>query len=223
VTSRLLLLATPVAAVLFPAFAATYARELERTRTLLGWGMETVFLALFPCTLTLAALAPELLQRWLGPEMALHSASVMRWLAAGVLVNGAAQVALALVQSCGRPDWSAKLHCLELPFYVALLIALVRSHGVTGAAIAWTSRTVVDAAVLTWFADRQLRTPAARAWRRTGWCLAALATLAAAALLPSLPVRIAIAACGSMIAAWLAWRRVGPHLGEVLTLAGARR
>jgi O-antigen/teichoic acid export membrane protein len=72
----------------------------------------------------------------------------------GVLVNSAAQIPFALIQGSARPDVTAKLHLVELPFYLAGLWWLVAAHGIEGAAIAWTARVAVDALALFLFAHR---------------------------------------------------------------------
>ena len=78
----------------------------------------------------------------MGDEFASHSFRVLQWLAAGVLVNSMAQVPFTFVQGAGRPDWVAKLHLLELPFYVLGLWWMLDVKGIDGAAIAWTVREV---------------------------------------------------------------------------------
>jgi hypothetical protein len=85
---------------------------------------------------------------------------VLQWLAAGVFLNSLAQVPLALVQGVGRPDLTAKLHLLELPLYVLGLWWLISTFGIVGAAIAWTLRVGLDAAVLFGMAQRFLGTTA---------------------------------------------------------------
>ncbi|NIP58768.1 MAG: flippase, partial [Gemmatimonadetes bacterium] len=65
---------------------------------------------------------------------------VARWLAAGVFLNGVAQVPFALVQGVGRPDLSARFHLLEAPFYFLVLWIGLRWWGIIGAAVAWSLR-----------------------------------------------------------------------------------
>jgi len=52
------------------------------------------------------------------------------------------------LQASGRPDLTAKLHLVEVPCYLALLYWGIRTRGIEGAAIAWTSRLSIEAAVL---------------------------------------------------------------------------
>src|SRR5262249_2073123 len=68
--------------------------------------------------------------------------------AAGIFINSVAQVPFAVLQGAGRPDWTAKLHLLELPLYALLLVALGKNYGLTGIAVAWLARVVLDAVAL---------------------------------------------------------------------------
>jgi O-antigen/teichoic acid export membrane protein len=74
---------------------------------------------LFPITLVIFVYAQDGLMLWLGADFARHSFRVLQILTIGVIVNSLAQVPLAVVQGIGRADISAKLHMMELPFYLA--------------------------------------------------------------------------------------------------------
>ncbi|MCG7869761.1 MAG: polysaccharide biosynthesis C-terminal domain-containing protein, partial [Candidatus Thiodiazotropha taylori] len=73
---------------------------------------------------------------------------VMQWLAVGVFFYGLSLVPFNLVQSAGHPDWSAKLHLLELPLYLVALWWALSAYGILGAAVVWTIRAFVDALAL---------------------------------------------------------------------------
>jgi O-antigen/teichoic acid export membrane protein len=137
-------LSNPVLGVAFPAFSTSFVHDRARTRRIYGRGVKYVFMILFGLVLGTVALAPELLGVWLGAEFARRSTFVLRCLALGVLLNGLAQVPSALLQGIGRPDLTALLHVVELPFYLVVATALIRSHGIEGAAVAWTARTAFD-------------------------------------------------------------------------------
>jgi O-antigen/teichoic acid export membrane protein len=69
-------------------------------------------------------------------------------LAAGIFVNSLAHLPFALIQGRGRPDLTAKLHIVELPFYLLGLWFLTGRMGIEGTAFAWTGRICMDALVL---------------------------------------------------------------------------
>jgi O-antigen/teichoic acid export membrane protein len=145
VVTKLSLIAGAVTGVLFPAFASTFVREPTRTRLLFGKGIKYVFLALFPLTLLILAFAHEAMGLWLGPEFAARSAPVLQLLAIGVFANALAQMPFTLLQGIGRPDLTAKLHLVELPFYCVGLWWAVSTWGLLGAALAWSLRVGIDA------------------------------------------------------------------------------
>jgi O-antigen/teichoic acid export membrane protein len=156
VITKLWVVPSALMAVIFPAFSSSFVQNSDRTGLLFWRALKFVFIVLFPVTLLAVAFAGYGLTLWLGPDFAEHSAPILRWLAIGVFINSLAQVPCVLVQGTGRPDLAAKLHFLELPAYLFLLWWLIRARGVEGAAIAWTLRIVVDAAVMFLFALRIL-------------------------------------------------------------------
>lgn len=144
VVTRLGIIPGAIVGVLFPAFAATFAQDRKRTALLFDRGIKYTFLGLFPITLLIVTLAREGINLWLGAEFARNSTHVLQWLAIGVFINGLAQIPFALVQGAGRPDLTAKLHLIELPFYLVTAWWLIGEYGIEGAAIAWVVRVVVD-------------------------------------------------------------------------------
>ena len=148
VITKLWLVPAALLGVMFPAFSMTFVQDRSRTAILYGRSVKLLLLILFPLILFVIVMAENGLRFWLGPEFAEHSTRVLQWLAAGVFINCLAQVPFALVQGVGRPDLTAKLHLMELPGYLLALWWLSRTHGIEGAAIAWTARVFVDAFVL---------------------------------------------------------------------------
>jgi O-antigen/teichoic acid export membrane protein len=142
--SRLLMIPVSVAGVLFPAFAISQRQDPNRTELLLRRGLKYVFLCLFPIMLVIVALAPEILRLWLGPAFAENGSTVLRWLAAGILMNSLSTIPFAMLQGIGRPDITGKVLLLELPLYLAGAWMLVSRFGIKGAAIAWTGRSILE-------------------------------------------------------------------------------
>ncbi len=159
VVTKLWLIPGALASVLFPAFAANFARDPARARLLYSAGVRLVFLAVFPCALMFVTFAGEGLDLWLGSEFAENGAVALQWLAVGVLLNSVAQIPFALLQSAGRADLTAKLHLAELPLYLAGVWWLIEWHGIAGAAFAWTLRVALDCSVLFALSRRLLPPP----------------------------------------------------------------
>lgn len=180
--TKLSLIPGALVGVLFPAFAASFVQDRNRTVLLFGRGVKYVFLSLFPIILLIVTLSHEGLNLWLGAEFAQNSTRVLQWLAVGVFFNSLAQIPFALVQGAGRPDLTSKLHLIELPFYLLAVWWLVNSYGIEGAAIAWVVRVAVDALLLFALVKRVLPSSAAIIRRMSLTVGVALITLALAAL-----------------------------------------
>ncbi|MBZ5679976.1 MAG: flippase [Acidobacteriia bacterium] len=177
-------------AVLFPAFSTSFVQDRNSTTRLFESGTKFVFLALFPCVLVIVALAHQGLNIWLGAEFAKTSTVVVQWLAAGVFMNGLAQVPFAQVQAVGRPDLAAKLNLAEMPLYGVLLWFLLGHFGIAGAAIAWTIRVSIDCILLFLIAGKLLPHSAPGIRRLLLSCTAAMFTLLLSALLGPLSVKL---------------------------------
>ncbi len=189
---RLLVFPRAWVSVLFPSFSASAARGAAAspeagardTALLFSRGMRYLPGILFPAALLVVALAPEGLFLWLGEEYSANSSTVMRWLAAGVFLNGLSYVPFAFLQGLGRPDLPAGLHLAELVIFMLALPVFIAWHGIAGAAMAWFLRAGIDLVALLFIAGRQA--PATRPTSRrllecAALCLALLAGIAAPA------------------------------------------
>jgi O-antigen/teichoic acid export membrane protein len=203
--TKFVLIPGAIISVLFPAFSTSFVQDRNSTTRLFESGTKFVFLALFPFALVVVAFAHQGLNLWLGAEFGKTSTVVVQWLAAGVFMNGMAQVPFAQVQAAGRPDLAAKLNLAEIPVYVALLWFLLRNFGIAGAAMAWTIRVTIDCVLLFLVAGRLLPNSAPGIRRLLLSCAAALFTLLLSALPGPFPVKLSFVAvvCGAFaLAAW---------------------
>jgi O-antigen/teichoic acid export membrane protein len=96
----------------------------------------------------------EILTGWVGAEFGQVANAPLRVLAVAVLINALSYVPYSLIQASGRPDFTAKLHVIELPLQLLLTMLLVQLWGVVGAALAWSLRVAIDAVVLFFAAPR---------------------------------------------------------------------
>jgi O-antigen/teichoic acid export membrane protein len=154
--TKLWIIPSAISGVLFPAFATTLAHDRQRAALLFERGVKYILLLLFPIALGALALGRLALHLWLGATFAENSTTVLRLLVIGVLANSLAQVPFWQIQAANRPDLPAKVHLVELPFYLVLFWSLTRAYGVEGAGLAWMLRTVIDAAIMFWFSSQLL-------------------------------------------------------------------
>jgi O-antigen/teichoic acid export membrane protein len=204
VVSKLLVLPLAMIAVLFPAFAASFATDRIRTAHLFERALRVIVLIMFPLMLAIVLFAREGLTLWVGTDFARASTAVLQWLAIGMFVNAVAQAPFAVVQGIGRPDITAKLHLAELPLYLAGMWWLAHHFGIVGVAAAWTIRATVDALGLLFVSHRLVPEPDGRVERTLLGAAGALGALAAATL-----VHGTLAKAGYLAAALLAFAIVG--------------
>ncbi|HSI39667.1 MAG TPA: flippase [Xanthobacteraceae bacterium] len=137
--------AAALARTLFPRlshFGAVDARELTvRSITTLAFGYGAI------CAPALLVASP-FLKLWIGEEFAAISAPVAQILFPGAWINGISFVLFTLLQGQGRPDLVAKIHAVQLVPFVGAIWYATQHYGLTGVAVVWTVRCVVDAVML---------------------------------------------------------------------------
>ncbi len=154
VVLRLMVFPVSVILVLFPAFSAASTASRETIVRLYIRSMKYLFLVMGPLVFFMVLFARDILRLWLGQDFAQQSSLVFQILAAGMLLTPV-QVSASLLQGIGRPDITAKFYLLEFIFYIPLLWFLVARMGITGAAISWIIRVMLDT-ILLLFASRKL-------------------------------------------------------------------
>jgi len=194
--------------VLFPLMASRFAVDRSASTAMLSLGSKLIAASLFPLVLGIVALAQPFLGVWVGPAFAQHSALVMQLLAIGLFINGFSKVAFNLIQAQGRADVTAKLHLIELPVYIAVLVLLTRHAGIVGAAAGWTLRMVLDAGLLYWMSARVAHVQPRVIGNTAALALGATALLCGLLFVHDLTVRIALAAVALVAFGWTFWRWV---------------
>ncbi len=214
--TRFLLIPITAFSALLPALAAADARGgRDRALVVTRAARRQLAALLFPLCLTLFAFAPEILSFWLGREFA-SAGTALRILTVGVFFNGLAHLPLALLYGSNRPDIPAKINLAQAVIYVPLTLALVKTLGIAGAALAWAARSAADL-VLYEVASRQALGSAAcdveeksRARRLTMASIALAAAFLGALWLGrlSLPAAFATITTALSVYALLGWTQV---------------
>jgi O-antigen/teichoic acid export membrane protein len=197
--TKLWIISGALIASLFPAFASYHNDDVSRTIQLFTKSIAAIFIAIFPIVLIIVTFSQEGLMIWLGKDFAKNSSLVLQWLAAGVFINCLAQVGFALIQGRGRPDITAKIHLLELIFYLPLLWWALKQYGIVGAAVSWALRVAIDGLMLLW--ATQCLIPFARKLllKISGWVILASIVLALNGFPDSLTVRSIFCGVTSLI------------------------
>jgi O-antigen/teichoic acid export membrane protein len=95
---------------------------------------------------------------WLGVKFATEAHTVLAILAIGILFNSSAQLPYAVIQARGNARLTAAIHVSEFILYAPILILLVKSFGIGGAAAAWSLRALLDFLLLSYFANKEMFT-----------------------------------------------------------------
>jgi O-antigen/teichoic acid export membrane protein len=147
--SRFLVIPVSLTATLFPAL--TYTRETAEGREMTGSvyhrSIKYLTILMIPLILVLVVNARFILEKWLGSDFAAESTLVFQICAIGLFFNAVTQIPYTALQAGGRPDLTAKFQLVELVIAVILNVILIHSIGILGAAITWTVRVVIDAAL----------------------------------------------------------------------------
>lgn len=208
IVTKLLIFPNAMISVVFPAFAATYVDNPQRTALLFERSLRILVLLTFPLLLVVILFAREGLTLWVGAPFAAASAPVLRWLAVGIFANSVAQAPFAMLQGTGRPDLTAKLHLVELPLYIAALAALAHGYGIVGVAIAWTLRVTLDAAAMLVLANQRIEGLAKHVEPTLLVGAASLGVLVAACYVDGLASRLAFLTAAMVVFAAVGWTRM---------------
>ncbi len=134
--------------VVFPAFAATYLSNTQRTVELFSKSLLLIGAVMFAVALSALTLGQLGLTIWLGESFAEQSKWVLYWAALGLFANALSFVPFALLQAIDRADITAKTNLFEMPVYFAFLYWALCEWGIVGAAIASTLRLVMNSLLL---------------------------------------------------------------------------
>jgi O-antigen/teichoic acid export membrane protein len=217
--ARLALIPAAIVGALFPVFSQLSGeRDRTQAESLAARSITLVVVVLGPAMILILGGARDGLSLWLGPEYASRSALALQILAVGVLANAAAHVPYGLLQGMGRPDLPARFHLIELPLQLLIAWVLVSRFGIPGAALAWTGRVLLDAALL-FGAGARLHFLGARSLYRHRLPLslavltgAGAVTVLAAATLDSMVWRLSVTAALAAGSAALLWAVAVPEI-----------
>lgn len=152
---RLLIIPAAIASALFPRLAFLHAgTSSDKGKALFGKSLKTTALIMGPVCLMLAAASYPGLKLWLGDDFASQSWPVLSVLAVGVFFNSLAHIPFAALQAVGRVRTTSLIHLGESLVYFPILLLLLHTHGIIGAAVAWSLRTLLDFITLHYFASR---------------------------------------------------------------------
>jgi O-antigen/teichoic acid export membrane protein len=151
---RLLIIPAALTATVFPVFSRAISTKDNSAIIIYRRATNSILATIGFITALICAGSKWGLALWLGPDFARRSYAVTSILAIGILFNSLAQVPFALIQASGDARATALIHLLESLIYIPALLLMMKAYGITGVALAWTLRTLLDLILLRAQAER---------------------------------------------------------------------
>lgn len=148
IVSQSLILVGAVTGVIFPTLSRLRAENPEMASKVLSSWTKIVGGGMTLVGLLLALAIPYLLPIWTKNQLPDDSIISGQILCIGVIANSFGAMFYASIHSAGKSKTTALIHILELPVYIISLAWLIPLLGIQGAAIAWSGRMILDAALL---------------------------------------------------------------------------
>ena len=144
--TKLLLVPASIGTVMFPRISALiHERNFAEVIKLQRYSYLANFLLIVPIIGGVYLFGEFLLTVWVGEEYAEKSYVVFLAILFGVLVNSMGSVPYNILQAAGKAKVTALLHLSEAPFYLALIISVIKyEFGLEGVAFAWAIRCLID-------------------------------------------------------------------------------
>lgn len=142
--TKTLILSSAIAGSLFPIFARIPGPNDRSHMATMMTGTRVTMALMMPILLVVACFGYELLELWVGREVAINGSRPLLFLSVGVFFNAIAYMPYTLVQASGRADLVAKIQLLQVPIYPLLLWACVSRWHLEGAAVVWVGRALFE-------------------------------------------------------------------------------
>ena len=154
---RLLIIPAALTSALFPRLTNLLQSQPAAARHLYRKSFLAVAGVMLPLSLVLALMSKIGLTIWVGSAFADRSWLIAAVLALGLLCNSLAQIPHAAVQAGGNIKGTAILHLTEFLVYIPFLYLAIQLYGLTGAAVAWVARVLLDLVLLMLMARRDMK------------------------------------------------------------------
>ena len=155
VVTKTIIFASALSTVAFPRYSSLWVNNRQDAfKEFNKWLVILIVGMLIGCSM-LAFILPELLLLWIGNTISESSILIGRVLCVGIFFNSIGVMYYTLIHASGDSKSTAFIHLFELPLYLGCLFILVKYYGTTGAAIAWTSRMIIDSFLMAIVANKK--------------------------------------------------------------------
>lgn len=141
IISKMLMIPSAISKSIFPKLSSNMDKKIANFSFLL------MFFVSIAMALPLFIISSWVLKVWLGNGFEAASLT-LKILLVGFVFNSLAQIPYTCIQAKGFSNITAKLHMAEVIPYFGLLYFLISHYSYNGAAIAWTTRVIIDFLIL---------------------------------------------------------------------------
>ncbi len=149
---RVSFISTAITSVVYAAISNSINHDSKRTEEIINNGLKIILLCIVPIIYTFVFFAEEGLTYWVGEEFAKNGFFVVQIIGIGILYKSMTHLPVSHLHSLGKPSLVAKIHMFEVPVYILILYILSLKYGLLGAALAHSSRLILDYILMTFFA-----------------------------------------------------------------------
>ena len=148
VVMQSLVVATAISTIAFPELSnLVQTKPAAALKRFNGWLIKTMAVMLV-VGIGLAVVIPVAFRWWLNEELPPESIVIGQMLCIGIVARTVNVLCFSMIHAYGRADLTTKVRIVELPLHLIILVGLIWSFGVYGAAAAWVLRNVLDSVVL---------------------------------------------------------------------------
>jgi O-antigen/teichoic acid export membrane protein len=152
--TKTLFLSSSIAGSLFPVFAKSSANQSSNHINIMLAGSKIICMVMFVIVLITLFFGYDLLNLWVGKEIAMNGTSALQILSIGVFFNAIAYLPFTFIQASGRADLIAKLHLVQLPLYIIAMWFSISHFGLDGAAYVWGTRALIEMIIFFSWAEK---------------------------------------------------------------------
>lgn len=150
IITKLWIVPTSVVSAAFPTMVRSQFDRKDITAVLFK-SFLIVITCVLPLSAALAYWSESILSGWISVKFSQQSSPVLSILCFGMLFGALGAVPFNALHALDKQKLTAKIHCCEFPVFLFFIYILSQKLGPFGAALAWTSRCIIDFFIMTWF------------------------------------------------------------------------
>jgi O-antigen/teichoic acid export membrane protein len=143
-SSKILEIPSNVLTVYYSKFSKSYANNnIDLLKKDFKYATKVILIFISPLTLSLFCGSKFLLTLWLNKEVALISSPLLKIFCAGVFVGSISLPSINLANAIGKPKYPLQNNVLMGIILISISIVMIKTYGIIGGAIAWSSVQII--------------------------------------------------------------------------------